>query len=139
MDKHPNHPRPDVEPTEPLQGRTYRSPGSRTAQRQAMDHRVGRRWRADRSVSVFKTRDTASDRGRLVELSHNGGRLQLHHLKLQRGDLLQVRPEGIAGEVRAMVVHVHDTEAGLLWVERPLWLQRLLQSAQHNPGRGLRH
>jgi hypothetical protein len=101
--------------------------------RGTMDHRIGQRWRSDLPVRIAVGHGAESQPGRLVDLSRNGARVRLEGAKTQPGKALQVRFSGVAASARALIVHARDGQAGLLWIERPPWLEHLVAAVRRHP------
>jgi hypothetical protein len=100
--------------------------------RRAMNHPIGQRWRSDLPVEIAAGDGSASRPGRLLDLSRNGTGIRLDGRCVQRGETLEVCFSGVAAAC-ALVLHARNAQTGLLWTQRPPWLEAPVQAVRRNP------
>ena len=98
-----------------------------------MNHRHGHRWQIDLKILITFGGETQPYPACLTNLSFDGAAIRFSGLSLKQGGIVEVQLPGETAPVQALTVHVGDEIAGLLWVERSPWVERMvggLMSAQ---------
>jgi hypothetical protein len=98
-----------------------------------MNHRRGQRWETELPIR-FRHQDAFSaQHALLLELSYHGARIRLFDWAVAPGEVIGVWLPGRGIPIQAMVVHVGDQGAGLLWIDRAAWMDYLLSHSIDSP------
>jgi len=89
-----------------------------------MEHRYEQRWKIEKElvVEIVDRADQPPITARLVNLSRSGARVCHTPRRLSPGTAIGVRLPKAPSPGRALVLYVQDEVAGLLWIERPSWV-----------------